>query len=60
MASGSVLLGIFLNWLERRVDRLAHTMEDAATQVFTLELSVMPQEEEIHEPARFRAAAARG
>lgn len=28
-----------LNWLERRVERLAHAMEDAITQVFTENLS---------------------
>lgn len=29
-----------LNWLERRVERLAHAMEDAITQVFTENLSI--------------------
>lgn len=36
-------------WLERRVDRLAHDMEDAATRVFTIGLSQdRAQEQESH------------
>lgn len=31
---------VLLNWLERRVDRLAHEMDDVVTQVFTEDLSV--------------------
>jgi biopolymer transport protein ExbB len=33
---------VLLNWLERRVDRLAHEMDDVVTQVFTEDLSVSP------------------
>ena len=29
-------------WLERKVDRLGHDMEDAATRVFTVALTVLP------------------
>ncbi len=50
-----------LNWLERKVDRLAHEMDSVVTRVFTEDLSedIHPAEEEVcHEPARFRAAAA--
>lgn len=51
-------------WLERRVDRLAHDMEDAATRVFTIGLSRDPaqnvaQEQESHgdsDDKRARAA----
>jgi biopolymer transport protein ExbB len=51
-------------WLERRVDRLAHDMEDAATRVFTIGLSRDPaqkvaQEQESHgdiDGTRARAA----
>ncbi|MDZ7811312.1 MAG: MotA/TolQ/ExbB proton channel family protein [Arhodomonas sp.] len=48
-----------LNWLERRVERLAHRMDDVITQVFTEDLTELPEsaEEESHEPARLRAAA---
>ncbi|MEX2630220.1 MAG: MotA/TolQ/ExbB proton channel family protein [Tistlia sp.] len=31
---------VLLNWLERRVDRLAHEMDDVVTQVFTEDLSL--------------------
>ena len=47
-----------LNWLERRVDRLAHDMDNLVTQVFTEDLSAEPTpEEETHAPARLRPAA---
>jgi biopolymer transport protein ExbB len=41
-------------WLERRVDRLAHDMEDAATKIFTAALSRSPEEHAntIVQPAR--------
>ncbi|PWG63718.1 MotA/TolQ/ExbB proton channel family protein [Spiribacter halobius] len=49
-----------LNWLERRIERLAHRMDDCVTQVFTVDLSETasaPNEDEAEdEPARFRAA----
>ena len=50
-----------LNWLERRVDRLAHEMESIVTRLFTEDLSEdaeYPEEAEIHAPARLRAAVA--
>ena len=40
-----------LNWLERRVDRLAHQMDSTVTRVFTVDLSgaqASPGEEENH------------
>lgn len=54
-----------LNWLERRVDRLGHVMENLVTQVFTIDLSAEPPavqapdmtRDRAHEPARLRAAA---
>lgn len=47
-----------LNWLERRVDRLAHDMDNLVTQVFTEDLSAeLTSEEETHAPARLRPAA---
>jgi len=50
-----------LNWLERRVDRLAHEMDSVVTRVFTEDLAEAPGEAgegESHAPARLRAAAA--
>jgi len=52
---------VVLNWLERRVDRLAHEMDSVVTRVFTEDLSVARddrEDEELDEPARFRPAAA--
>ena len=37
-----------LSWLERQIDRLAHDMEDAVTQVFTQDLSPTPEETDSH------------
>src|SRR5690606_30059601 len=37
---------VVLNWLERRVDRLAHEMDSLVTQVFTQDLSIAPHFEE--------------
>ena len=36
---------VALNWLERRVDRLAHDMDSVVTQVFTQELDPAPRVE---------------
>ncbi len=50
-----------LNWLERTVDRLAHDMDSVVTRVFTVDLSAeadRAEEDECHEPVRFRADAA--
>ena len=54
-----------LNWLERRVERLAHVMEDAVTQIFTQSLgeNLMtaarnPRQQKNKEPADFPAVAA--
>jgi len=52
-----------LNWLERRVERLAHRMDDAVTQVFTVSLETIPEpaeDEATDEPARLRTAAVTG
>ncbi len=53
---------VVLNWLERRVDRLAHEMDSIVTRVFTEDLSVdAPKADaKIHAPARIRAAATPG
>jgi len=57
---------VVLNWLERRVDRLAHEMDSIVTQVFTEDLSegveAALQQEDIprNAPARFRATATAG
>lgn len=58
---------VVLNWLERRVDRLAHEMDSVVTRVFTEDLSQDPAtdntrsaRESDHAPARFQAAAASG
>ncbi len=54
-----------LNWLERRVERLAHVMEDAVTRIFTQSIGedLLPaarnqRTHEDREPAGFRAVAA--
>jgi len=53
---------VALNWLERRVDRLAHEMNDVVTQVFTEDLSGsfrdMAGADEINGPAQLRPATA--
>lgn len=50
-----------LNWLERRVDRLAHQMDSAVTRLFTEDLSDDDIEPERgRAPARLHAAAAAG
>ena len=48
-----------LNWLERRVDRLAHEMDDLVTQIFTADLSEdsAPQEHPRHDRTDITAAA---
>ncbi len=58
---------VVLNWLERRVDRLAHEMDSTVTSLFTEDLSqdvsqdLAPARKDVfHEPARLRAAAAAG
>jgi len=48
-----------LNWLERRVERLAHDMESAVTAVFTEDLSGDAEEERGHGDARLRTAPTR-
>lgn len=52
-----------LNWLERRVDRLAHEMDSIVTQIFTVDLSreaASTAPHLAHDTARFRPAAAAG
>lgn len=52
-----------LNWLERRVDRLAHQMDSAVTRLFTEDLSddvIQPERGRGHAPARLHTAAATG
>lgn len=39
-----------LNWLERRVDRLAHEMDDVVTQVFTEDLAALAEKSPRREP----------
>lgn len=58
---------VVLNWLERRVDRLAHEMDSVVTRVFTEDLSEEPVTDNTrsarksdHAPARFPTAAASG
>lgn len=43
-----------LNWLERRIDHLAHEMDNLVTQIFTEELSqpVAVKQDSVPEPAR--------
>jgi biopolymer transport protein ExbB len=47
---------VLCNWFERRVERVAHEMENLVTQVFTQDLSAMP--EKAHDSASLRLAAA--
>ncbi len=47
---------VFLNWLERRLDRLAHDMDSAVSRVFTLGLAAGIDQGE-REHARLRPAA---
>lgn len=55
---------VVLNWLERRVDRLAHEMDSVVTQVFTEDLSgaaaAVTGEDENRAPAGLRPATALG
>ena len=52
---------VVLNWLERKVDRLAHEMDNVVTQVFTEDLSGVAapvmEEDENRAPAGLRPAA---
>jgi len=50
-----------LNWLERRVDRLAHEMDSTVSRVFTVDLSgaePAPAEEQAHGADGFGRASA--
>lgn len=47
---------VLCNWFEGRVERLAHEMENLVTQVFTPDLSALP--EPSHDSASLRLAAA--
>ncbi|WP_421708780.1 MotA/TolQ/ExbB proton channel family protein [Algihabitans sp.] len=47
-----------LNWLERRVDRLAHEMDNTVTCVFTDDLSAETEEDRNHAAAGFRPVPA--
>jgi biopolymer transport protein ExbB len=49
-----------LNWLERRVERLAHDIDDAVTRLFTVDLSAGFEDEIRHAPRFDRAAAQAG
>lgn len=44
-----------LNWLETRIDRVAHEMNSVVTQVFTEDLTVEPDREAPRSNARFAA-----
>ena len=47
---------VLCNWFERRVERVAHEMDNMVTQVFTPDLSAVP--EQVHDSASLRLAAA--
>lgn len=47
-----------LNWLERRVDRLAHQMDSTVTCVFTQDLSAAFEEDRSHAAGSFRPVPA--
>jgi biopolymer transport protein ExbB len=47
---------VLCNWFERRVERVAHEMENLVTQVFTPDLSALP--EDFHDSASLCLAAA--
>ncbi|WP_425405833.1 MotA/TolQ/ExbB proton channel family protein [Hwanghaeella sp.] len=47
---------VFLNWLERKVDRLAHEMDTVVTQVFTADLFTDPVAVKPSEPPVLRTA----
>ena len=47
-----------LNWLERRVDRLAHQMDSTVTCVFTQDLSAAIEEDRSHAAGSFRPVPA--
>jgi len=47
---------VVANWFERRVERIAHAMDNLVTQVFTQDLSAVP--EKSHDNASLRLAAA--
>lgn len=49
-----------LNWLEARVDRVAHQMESAVTRLFTEDLSDDTGQAPAHAPARLRTAVPAG
>jgi biopolymer transport protein ExbB len=47
---------VLCNWFERRVERVSHEMANLVTQVFTPDLSALP--EDFHDSASLRLAAA--
>jgi biopolymer transport protein ExbB len=47
---------VLCNWFERRVERLAHEMDNLVTQVFTQDLTTMP--DYAHDSASLRLASA--
>jgi biopolymer transport protein ExbB len=47
-----------LNWLERRIDRLAHDMENAVTLIFTVDLTESPEAGGIPSAAHLAHSAA--
>ena len=46
-----------LNWLERRIERLAHDMDSLVSRVFTEDLSQAVEDQDSHAPARLHTAA---
>ncbi|WP_206419994.1 MotA/TolQ/ExbB proton channel family protein [Minwuia thermotolerans] len=51
---------VALNWLERRVERLAHELDSAITRLFTRELSPVSEQEARHAGEGYRPAVAHG
>ena len=49
---------VILNWLERRVDRVAHEMDSLVTQLFTDDLAGAPEERDSHAANTLRPAPA--
>lgn len=51
---------VVLNWLERRVDRAAHEMDNSVTQIFTEDLSALTSGHAGYEPSPLRPVSAPG
>ena len=51
---------VLLNWLERRVDRVTHEMDNIVARVFTVDLSENQETVKCHASTRFRDISAVG